>query len=153
MKKIIITVILVLVLGLTGLMVSEYRQESTPVFSGASDFTSAVNTERAGRDLEPLMASVELNKVAESKCNDMVQRNYTAHQDPEGDYIWKDLEPNHRYGENIGIGFYSSYETMQAWKNSKTHYDNIIDPQYREVGHFTCYTGDKYLTVQVFKSN
>lgn len=152
MKRNILLVVLAMVVAFTGLMLAEYTQESKPVFNGANDFTTAVNTERAKRDLKPVVDNQELVKLAEYKCNDMVSRNYNAHKDPDGKMIWDYAPHGFKYGENLAGNYYSSYETMQAWVISPTHYENIIDPAFTQVGHFTCYGDNQYMTVEVFRS-
>lgn len=153
MKKIIASVLLVILLLFTLVAVDDYNQPRTPVFIGGTEYLNLINTERAIRDLPPLNDSDTLEVAAETKCNDMVDRKYIDHQDPEGDYVWSDLEQDRKYGENIGIGYYSSYDTVQAWLNSPTHLENIVDTEFTEVAHYTCYAGDRYLTVQVFAGN
>lgn len=133
-------------------MVAEYHQESTPVFRGANDFTTAVNTVRAGRDLEPVFDSAELSKLADRKCFDMVQRHYIGHVDPDGKMIWDYAPHGYKYGENLAGSYLSSYDVVQAWEKSPEHLENIIDPQFHSVGHATCYDGKQYLVVEVFKS-
>ena len=152
MKRFVIGVVLLIVVAFTGLMVSEYQQESKPVFNNASDFTTAINTERAKRDLEPVTDNKELVFIAEAKCSDMVTRHYTAHQDPDGNYIWDKAPQGFKYGENLAGGFYNSYETVQHWIASPEHLANIVDPAFTQIGHATCYDGKQFLVVQVFKS-
>ena len=37
-------------------------------------------------------------------------------------------------GENLGYGFWTPEEVCLAWKNSRTHYNNIIDPRFTQIG-------------------
>jgi hypothetical protein len=37
-------------------------------------------------------------------------------------------------GENLAMGFADASEVVDAWTRSKTHYANIIDPDYKEIG-------------------
>lgn len=148
MKRLIALVIAVIIF--TGGYSLLHRQ---PVFMDQSNFTADINTIRAGYDLEPVRDDPTLIYVAEAKCSDMVERNYTGHQDPEGDYVWKGLEPNHKYGENLAGGYLSSYETVRHWVASPEHLSNIVDPVFTKVGHATCYNGKQYLNVEVFAGN
>ena len=37
-------------------------------------------------------------------------------------------------GENLGYGFWTPEEVCQAWKDSRTHYNNIINPKFKQIG-------------------
>lgn len=151
MKTIKILLVIIFIFTV-GIIYSEYQQERTHVFKGADDFTTAVNTERAQRDLEPVTDSDELKAIATQKCNDMIEREYVGHQDPNGKYIWDKAPTGYKYGENLAGNYDNSYDTMQNWVASPEHYENIIDPAFTKVGHATCYTGKDFLIVQIFRS-
>lgn len=152
MKKYIIGIVLLLAISFTGLMVSEYKQESRQ-FEGIADFTTAVNNTRASYDLEPVINNAELEQIAMRKCKDMATRHYQSHVDPDGKKIWDYAPQGYKYGENLAGNYYNSYEVMQAWVKSPSHLENIVDPAFTQVGHAVCTDGKQYLVVQVFKSN
>lgn len=152
-RKIVIVVFALILLWVGFIIYSEYRQESKqPEFSGTSDFTALINAERSKRSLPTLVDSQELRTVAERKCNDMATRHYNAHKDPDGKFIWDYTPQGFKYGENLAGGFYSSNEVVRHWIASPEHLENIVDPMFKEVGHFTCLDGKQYLNVEVFKS-
>lgn len=152
-KKIVIVVFALILLWLGFIIYSEYSQESKqPVFNSSPDFTALINIERTKRNLSTLIDSQELQRVAERKCNDMVSRHYNAHQDPDGKFIWDYTPHGFKYGENLAGGFYSSSATVSHWVASPEHLENIIDPMFKEVGHYTCFDSKQYLNVEVFKS-
>src|SRR5680860_1691069 len=37
-------------------------------------------------------------------------------------------------GENLAMGYDNAAEVMTAWKNSPTHYSNLVDPNFKEIG-------------------
>jgi len=37
-------------------------------------------------------------------------------------------------GENLAMGFSSAESVVKAWTKSTTHYANLIDPDYKEIG-------------------
>lgn len=151
--KIVMLVLVLISLWIGFIIYSEYKQESKqPAFSGISDFTALINAERTKRSLPILVDSQELQRVAERKCNDMVSRHYNAHKDPDGKFIWDYTPQGFKYGENLAGGFYSSNEVVRHWIASPEHLENIVDPMFKEVGHYTCTDGKQYLNVEVFKS-
>jgi len=153
-KRLILIPLGLILLWFVFIIYSEYRQETKqpPEFKGASDFTTATNAERSKRNLVILEDSTELSAIAERKCKDMATRQYQAHQDPDGKYIWDYAPKGFKYGENLAGSYYSSNEVMQSWINSPTHLENIVDPMFKEIGHAVCTDGKQYLVVQVFKS-
>lgn len=112
--------------------------------ASASDLTtenilSAVNKERALRNLLTLKTDSRLSQAAQSKADDMMSRRYFSHQDPEGNYVWKKIEaagygPYLQLGENLAIEFYDTGSLLAAWMNSPTHRANIINEGFKDQG-------------------
>jgi len=50
------------------------------------------------------------------------------------------------FGENLSMGFFWMKDIAPAWKNSPTHYANIIDSRYVD----TCIKCENYYCVQFF---
>jgi uncharacterized protein YkwD len=96
------------------------------------------NQTRTSLGLNPLKPSATLDKAAELKAEDMVKNQYFAHTSPQGatPWVWfKDAGYNYRYaGENLAIGFFDSIEVYNAWLNSPSHKENLLNPNYKEVG-------------------
>lgn len=95
------------------------------------------NEERVHQGLPPLKYSNELALAAQNKAQHMFQNNYWAHfgagKSP-WDFI---LDSGYSYevaGENLAKGFMFSEGVLDGWKNSPTHYANIVRPEYDEVG-------------------
>lgn len=117
-----------------------------PVFYKADDLESrafaAINKLRATYGLSPLSPALDLSDVAREHSNDMVERDYFAHQSPEG----RDLRhrfarhgiTNWRYiAENIAYN--RGYEdpvaaAVEGWMNSPGHRRNILNKGLRESG-------------------
>lgn len=87
----------------------------------------------------PLFSNDLLDIAAEKKLEDMKKYGYWAHVNPTtGKKPW-DLvqEAGYDYemaGENLAIGFDNSQQICDAWEKSKTHFENITNPTYQEVG-------------------
>ncbi|NLE29779.1 MAG: CAP domain-containing protein [Phycisphaerae bacterium] len=96
------------------------------------------NQERAKAGLPALTWNDNLAKAAEAHCQDMIDRNYFAHNTPEN------LTPGDRatvagynwlwVGENIAAGYTTPEQVMQGWMNSPDHKENILRIQFKELG-------------------
>lgn len=134
---------LIVVLGLITVfsLTTHYASESG-VLGIAKDITierllELTNQERASQGLPPLRYNNNLAHAAQNKAQHMFTHDYWAHfgagKSP-WDFI---LESGYSYevaGENLAKGFYFSDSVVEGWKNSPTHYENIIRPDYDEVG-------------------
>lgn len=96
------------------------------------------NYEREKSGLKPLFFNANLLQVAESKARDMLANNYFAHTSPQGKVPWFWFENSgydYKYaGENLAMGFSEAGKTHQAWMNSATHRQNILNAHYQEIG-------------------
>lgn len=99
---------------------------------------SSTNSERSAQGRASLSINSSLNNAAQAKANDMTTRNYWSHNTPDGQEPWVFIQAaGYSYlkaGENLAYGFATSSETIQGWMNSPTHRDNMLDPEYTEVG-------------------
>ena len=97
-----------------------------------------VNEERALRSSQTLKTSELLQKAAQQKANDMAQRGYFDHIDPDGKYPWywfNEIGYSYEYaGENIAIHFFDSKDLLNAWMNSSAHRENILNNSFTEIG-------------------
>lgn len=96
------------------------------------------NEIRSNLGLKTLIASNKLTDAAAAKAQDMALNQYFAHTSPRGQTLnyWL-RNVNYGYdvaGENLALGFSDANQVMNAWTKSRTHYANIIDPDYREIG-------------------
>lgn len=98
----------------------------------------ATNDQRIEQGLEPLKINSSLDKAAQSKAQDMSDKNYWAHVTPEGNQPWVFIESaNYNYrkaAENLAYGFETSDSTVAGWMNSAGHRANVLDPELDEVG-------------------
>jgi len=116
------------------------------------------NQKRAELGLAPLVNNPLLNEVAQRKAADMFAFNYWAHVSPSGRDPWSFFkEVGYKYiyaGENLARDFMDSASVVEAWMNSPTHRDNIVNPNYKEIGvavvNGTLNGVETTLVVQVF---
>lgn len=97
-----------------------------------------LNQTRISAGLQPLKVNPLLEKSAYLKALDMFEKNYFAHNSPEGITPWywfQSVGYNYQFaGENLAIGFVDSEEVHTAWFNSPPHRENLLNPRYQEVG-------------------
>lgn len=90
----------------------------------------------------PLLApNPLLNEAAAQKAQNMVETGVFDHYYESEDQTispWQFVEEqgyNYFYaGENLGKDFYLSQDLVQAWMDSPTHRDNLLNPVYTEIG-------------------
>ncbi len=120
------------------------RAESPPPAVRGEDLDPATifilgNTERTKEGLPPLTYNTRLAAIAEAKARDMIQKQYFAHESPEGidvsglaerfGYVYRAV------GENLAMGdLQSSAHVIDGWMNSPGHRANILGKQYTEIG-------------------
>jgi len=113
---------------------------STDFFSAIAvdRLATLINQERQNRNLPTLTMNTQLNSAASLKINDMLAQNYFEHTSPFGITPWywfNQIGYNFAYaGENLAIGFTQTDTVFQAWMNSPTHRDNILNPNFKEMG-------------------
>lgn len=124
------------------------------------DLLTFTNLKRQANGLAPLTLNRQLNHAAEQKAKHMFAQNYWAHIAPDGTTPWvfiKDAGYEYLYaGENLARGFNTGSEVVEAWMNSPTHKENLLSPNYTDIG-FAVRSGsltgvDTVLVVQMFGS-
>ncbi len=104
-----------------------------------------LNADRAKNGLSPLKTNSQLTSLAGNYAQDMMDRNYFAHNNPEGQTPFdrmKNAGISYNYaGENIAINNnVTAAET--AFMNSAGHKANILNTNYTEVGVGVRYNSD-----------
>ena len=121
----------------------------------------AVNEERAERGLDELAFDTELRDIARDHSQDMAERGYFAHVDPDGNDVTDRYEAagyecsvdGYTGGENIAQTWYDTpvrtdggdavqYETerelaegiVTQWMNSPDHRENLLAPYWEKEG-------------------
>lgn len=103
----------------------------------AENIVNLVNKERSAYGLSALKVNQELENAAVEKSKDMLFRNYFDHY-AFGQTPWMFIiRAGYNYsiaGENLAKGFSTSEGVVNAWMNSASHRENILNPQYQEIG-------------------
>ncbi len=138
--KLKIAVSLLSILILVVVFVPTFRSNVLDSISAiyASVLVNIANKDRSSQNLSELKVNALLEKAAQMKADDMAKRGYFAHNTPEGLTPWYWVsEAGYKYkyaGENLAVNFTDSAEVHTAWKNSKSHWLNIINPRFTEIG-------------------
>ncbi len=97
-----------------------------------------VNIERSKKGLQSLSANWQLSRCARYKSQDMIDKNYFAHNSPT---YGTPFDMMKAFGlsysaaaENIAKGQRTAQEVVNAWMNSPGHRSNILSPSYMEIG-------------------
>jgi uncharacterized protein YkwD len=96
-----------------------------------------LNADRAANGLAPVRANSKLASLAGDYAQDMINRNFFAHNNPEGQTPFDRMRErgiSFGYaGENLAINT-SVAGAEQAFMNSPGHRANILNPRYTQVG-------------------
>ena len=119
------------------------------------EILNLVNQEREKVGAAPLTLNTDLNAIADKRA---VESSISfSHTRPNGQTCFSIVrESNIDYsycGENLAAGNATAEETMNQWINSVAHYENMIDPEFTELGVGFYYDENstyKYYWVQVF---
>jgi len=96
------------------------------------------NAVRDNLGVGSLAENTLLTQSALAKAQDMLIGQYFAHASPDGARVSNLLgDAGYSYrvaGENLAMGFADAESVVNAWVASPTHYANIIEPEYRDIG-------------------
>lgn len=139
----------------------DYKKTGKPAVdtpSYAREVVSLVNAERKKKGLQPLTINGKVQTAAQAKAKDLRDHRYFSHNSPTYgspfdmmkafgiDYLMA--------GENIAAGQKRPHEVVQAWMDSPGHRENILTPEYNEIGVGFLKGGDYgYYWVQLFRQS
>ncbi len=128
----VLVVMFVLGLPLTAWLSPDILREQ------AQKIITLTNQVRAGLGVAALTESPTLDRAAYAKASDMILQQYFAHVGPDKKSLSSWLSSvGYRYqvaGENLALGFDTAEEVMKAWQASPTHYANLIDKDFSQIG-------------------
>ncbi len=111
---------------------------TTAINSLENEVIRLTNLERTKRGLPALKANWELSRCARYKSQDMINKNYFAHQSPTYGSPFDMIESfgirMAAGGENIAMGQRTPKEVVAAWMNSPGHRGNILSTSYTQIG-------------------
>lgn len=96
------------------------------------------NQVRVQKGLSPLEVDPRLMRSATVRAEDMLAKQYFSHASPDGHRLSYFLNragyPYRTAGENLAMGFSDADGAMNGWLKSPTHYANLVDPDFEEMG-------------------
>ena len=97
------------------------------------------NQQRRLEGLSPLTTNSQLDQAASLKLQDMFAKQYFAHVSPAGltpgDFIDQASYDYIKTGENLALGNFADDQALvQAWMDSPGHRENILTPDFTEIG-------------------
>lgn len=122
----------------------------SPVYAGTreTELIKITNEYRVANKLPALKENSKLMEVARLRAEEINRTGIFSHQGKRN-YIILAIEQKYKYrflGENLAIYFTDNNAAFNAWLNSPSHKNNIINPKYREIG--VASSGNLY--VQIF---
>lgn len=153
-----LVLLLVFQIGITGLGRFQPAVLSYATNISVSDLLNTTNEKRLASGAEPVQLNSKLSAAAEHKAEDMFANQYWAHTSPSGRDPWFFIVgADYHYlfaGENLARDFGDSRSVVNAWMNSQSHRDNLLNPRYKDIGFAVVngkYAGhETTLVVQMF---
>ena len=112
-----------------------------------------VNLERAKVGARPLKFAEDLAASAMVRSRELPLK--FSHTRPDGSKCFTAMpQVGHILGENLAGGQTSPQQVVQAWMDSKSHRDNILNKQFKEIGIVYYYQSNskfKHYWVQHFR--
>ncbi|MCK6629780.1 MAG: CAP domain-containing protein [Anaerolineae bacterium] len=97
-----------------------------------------INAERVSRGLAPLAFDMLLAQAAEAHSQDMIDRDFFDHINPDGldpgdrlddvGYVWSN------FGETLGAGYTTPEAMLNGWLNSSGHRNILLSSNFTEIG-------------------
>lgn len=109
-----------------------------------------INEERGKAGLYSLTIDQRLDNSADAKCQDMLTRDYVAHDSPDGVTAADLVEAQGirtRTGENLASGYETESQVLTAWLNSPSHKSLILHTERTHIGMAHCRDDKAVLTV------
>lgn len=138
-----IPLLLIVGVGLFISTTSELQKRAQAVKSYSTNTTAEglleeTNKQRQKQNLPALTTNDHLNSAAQSKAQDMANRDYWSHNTPDGKEPWTFIDgANYSYrkaSENLAYGFDNNRTTINGWMNSEGHRANMLAQDVRDVG-------------------
>lgn len=104
----------------------------------AQQIIDLTNQKRAENGLPALSYNPLLAQAAAAKASNMFTENYWAHNSPSGKTPWNFITGSgYKYvyaGENLARDFSDATSVVNAWMNSPSHRENLLDKNFQEIG-------------------
>lgn len=119
-----------------GLQYVEFRYTQDLLNQYINEAYAALNADRVANNLPPLAVNATLQRVATKRAQEVSV--LFSHTRPDGSSCFTAFDEfGASYGfagENIASGYMSAEDVELAWMNSPGHRENILRPEFRQVG-------------------
>ncbi|HEX4945388.1 MAG TPA: CAP domain-containing protein [Blastocatellia bacterium] len=122
------------------LFVSSLSLAQTPTLDAEEQaFLNLINEYRVANGLSTLQVSVTLTNAADWLSNDMANKGYFSHTDSSGRDPFTRMKAfgytqNTWMGENIAAGYSDAANAFNQWKNSPSHNEVMLQPNFKAIG-------------------
>lgn len=104
------------------------------------------NSYRSQYGLEALTLNTSLSESAQTHSQDMALADFFSHTGSDGSRVSDRTElagyESSYVGQNIAAGHITAEEVVRGWMNSPGHRENILNPNYQEIGIGYYYLAD-----------
>lgn len=132
-----VLLVTVKVVALSWLSLGAVQPVSSAAITQESVFT-LTNQSRKENGAKSLRYNQVLERAAQDKANDMLAKQYFAHNTPDGKTPWDFIKKQgYQYlsaGENLAVHFFDDHTLQEAWMNSPGHRANILNTSFEEMG-------------------
>lgn len=129
---------LVVKLTVAGFLFATYPSEAELSAIISANMLSLINEARVEAAVAPLVNNETLANFAKVKGNDMIARDYFAHNTPDGKKPWEWIDRSqYDYvyaGENLAMDFITAEVVQEAFMKSPSHRKNILNSKYHDAG-------------------
>lgn len=104
----------------------------------AAEVIALSNQARQSHGIANVTVDQRLMQAAQAKAEDMFAFNYWDHYSPSKRAPWKFiLDAGYPYlyaGENLARNYHTAQAVVQAWLDSPSHRENLLNPQFKHIG-------------------
>lgn len=145
--------------------VTSMKPEATSLYSSQAESRNTIlkqtNEYRSEKGVTALTLDKKLSILATIRAMEMAYGNKFSHTRPNGKSwytFWEEpgfdftVPGGGTYGENLAYGYATDSGACQGWRNSTTHYENMINENYTKIGIGKYTLNGKTYWVQFFSS-
>ncbi|MBL8031102.1 MAG: hypothetical protein JNK33_02145 [Candidatus Doudnabacteria bacterium] len=137
LKLVSVLFVTVKIVALSWLSLGAVQPASSAAITQESVLT-LTNQSRKESGVKAVGYSAVLERAAQDKANDMLAKQYFAHNSPDGKTPWDFIKKQgYQYlsaGENLAVHFFDDRSLQEAWMNSPGHRANILNGNFEEMG-------------------
>ena len=153
MRKILASLSIIILVAAINLVSSAQAVQKEDVNKFPMEVLRLVNIERAKVGAAPLSFAKDLASSAYVRARELPYK--FSHTRPNGTKCFTAMpQIGHVLGENLAGGQTTPKQVVQAWMDSKTHRDNILSKNFKELGVVYYYQSNsklKHYWVQHFR--